>query len=67
MKLLITTDVLKFFKMLTDEKSSKCLVICVLHCVLGESGSSCNSFYSNPCSVMGVEYRKPLFISLGST
>ena len=33
---------------------------------IGESGASCNSFYSNPCSVKSVEYRKLLFISSGS-
>ena len=33
---------------------------------VGESGVSCNSFYSNPCSVKSVEYLKLLFISLGS-
>ena len=31
-----------------------------------ESGVSSNSFYSNPCSVKGVEYLKFLFISSGS-
>ena len=34
--------------------------------LLGESGASYNSFYSNPCSVKSVEYLKLLFISLGS-
>ena len=29
-------------------------------------GESCNSFYSNRCSVKSAEYLKPLFISLGS-
>ena len=27
--------------------------------MLGESGASCNSFYSNTCSVKSVEYLKP--------
>ena len=32
----------------------------------GETGASCNSFYSSPCSAKSVEYRKFFFISLGS-
>ena len=31
-----------------------------------ESGTSCNSFIHTPCSVKSVEYRKLLFVSLGS-
>ena len=33
---------------------------------VGRSGASCNSFYSNSCSVKSVEYWRLLFISLGS-
>ena len=29
--------------------------------------ASCNSFYSNPCSVKSIEYLKLLCISLGSS
>ena len=34
--------------------------------MIGETGASCNSFYSNPCSVKNIEYLKFLFISSGS-
>ena len=34
--------------------------------VVERSGASCNSFYSNLCSVKSVKYRKLLFISQGS-
>ena len=33
---------------------------------VGESGVSCNRFYSNHCNVKSVEYLKFLFISLDS-
>ena len=33
---------------------------------VGETGASCNSFYSNSCSVKSVDHLKLLFISLGS-
>ena len=33
---------------------------------LGDSGVSCNSCHSNPCSVKSIEYLEPLFISLVS-
>ena len=34
--------------------------------IVGKSGASCNSFYSNPYSVKRIENTKLLFISLGS-
>ena len=34
--------------------------------IIGESGTSCNSFHSNPRSVKSVECLKLLFISLGT-
>ena len=33
---------------------------------VGETGESCDSFYSNPCSVKSIEYLILLFISLDS-
>ena len=34
--------------------------------MLGQTGASCKSFYTNPCCVKRTEYLKFLFISLGS-
>ena len=34
--------------------------------IIGDTGVSCNSFYSNFCSVVSVEYLKLFFISLDS-
>ena len=39
---------------------------CKCQIYIGETGTSCNSFYSNLCSVKSVEYLELLFISFGS-
>ena len=53
---------------LADQERSDIYVVfttslCLVTLIVGETGVSCNSFYSNPRGMKSVEYLKHLFIS----